>query len=98
VRGQRIAGTANVRFDGADGEAVLLGLDAHGIAASSASACAAAHSEPSYVLTAMGLTRRQAEDSMRFSLGRASTDEDVENFLDVIPGVVEKARAARTGS
>jgi len=98
VRGQRIAGTANVRFDGADGEAVLLGLDAHGIAASSASACAAAHNQPSYVLMAMGLSRRQAEDSMRFSLGRLNTGEDVDSFLEVIPGVVEQARAARGDS
>jgi cysteine desulfurase len=95
---QRTAGTANVRFDGADGEAVLLGLDANGIAASSASACAAAHTEPSYVLMAMGLSRSEAEHSMRFSLGRLNTDEDVDNFLDVIPGVVEKARSAKPGS
>jgi len=98
ARAERIAGTANVRFDGADGEAVLLGLDGHGIAASSASACAAAHTEASYVLMAMGLSRRQAQDSMRFSLGRLNLDEDVDNFLAVIPDVIEKARTARAGS
>ena len=95
---ERVAATANVHFDGADGEAVLLGLDAHGIAASSASACAAAHTEPSYVLMAMGLSRQQAQHSMRFSLGHLNTDEDVDSFLDVIPGVIEKARAAKPGS
>ena len=98
AQAERIAGTANVRFDGAEGEAVLLGLDGHGIAASSASACAAAHTAPSYVLMAMGLSRRQAEDSMRFSLGRLNTDEDVGHFFEVIPGVVEHARAARADS
>lgn len=91
----RVAGTSNIRFDGADGEAVLLALDAEGIHASSASACAASRTEPSYVLLAMGLSRRQAEDSMRFSLGRATTDTDIDRFLDVIPGVVEKVRRLR---
>jgi len=88
----RVANTSNIRFDRADGEAVLLALDSKGIAASSASACAAAHTEPSHVLMAMGLSRRQAEDSMRFSLGRGSSPEDVDNFLSVIPDIVADIR------
>jgi cysteine desulfurase len=90
-----VPNTANIRFDGADGEAVLLALAGLGFAASSASACAASRSEPSYVLTAMGLSRRQAEDSMRFSLGRDSSESDVDALLEVLPGVIERARSAR---
>jgi cysteine desulfurase len=91
----RVPNTANIRFDGADGEAVLLALAGLGFAASSASACAASRSEPSYVLMAMGLSRRQAEDSMRFSLGRESSESDVDALLEVLPGVIEHARSAR---
>ncbi|MCH7548307.1 MAG: cysteine desulfurase [Candidatus Krumholzibacteriota bacterium] len=94
----RVANTSNIRFAGADGEALLLALDAEGIAVSSASACAAAHTEPSHVLMAMGLSRRQAEDSMRFSLGHGSTVADVDNFLEVIPGLVARVRSIAAAS
>jgi cysteine desulfurase len=90
----RVANTANIRFDGAFGESVLIGLDAAGVAASSASACAASRNTPSYVLMAMGLSRKQAEDSMRFSLGRRSSDADVDRLLEVLPAVVGHTRAA----
>lgn len=90
--GDRVANTSNLRFDGADGEGVVLALDSHGIATSSASACAASHDEPSHVLTAMGLSRAQAENSIRVSLGHSTTDADVDRFLDVIPQVVSDAR------
>jgi cysteine desulfurase len=89
----RVANTSNIRFDGADGEAVLIALDRHGIAASSASACAASHAEPSYVLTAMGLQRREAEHSMRFSLGRETSEQDVEKLLEVLPSVIDHIRS-----
>jgi len=91
--GRRVANTTNAIFRGADGEAVLMGLDEKGIAASSASACAASHSEPSHVLTTMGLSRREAEQSMRFSLGRFSTEGDVDNLLDVLPGIINRIRS-----
>ena len=94
----RVGNTSNIRFAGADGEAVLLALDAVGFAASSASACAAAHTDPSHVLMAMGSSRREAEDSMRFSLGRASAPADVDNFLDAIPDIVERVRSLRAAS
>ena len=89
----RVANTSNIRMDGADGEAVLIALDEQGICASSASACAAAHTEPSHVLTAMGMSRRQADDSMRFSLGKESTRDDVDKLIEVTPGIVERIRA-----
>jgi len=92
---ERVANTSNIRFAGADGEAVLIALDELGIAASSASACAASRSEPSHVLVAMGLSRREAEDSMRFSLGRFSTEGDVDRLLEVLPGVVARIRSLR---
>jgi len=88
----RVANTSNIRLDGADGEAVLIALDEQGICASSASACAAAHTEPSHVLTAMGMSRRQAEDSMRFSLGADSTEDDVDKLVEVTPEIVERIR------
>jgi cysteine desulfurase len=89
----RVGNTSNLRIEGVDGETLLLALDEHGIAASSASACAASHAEPSHVLMAMGLTRREAEDCMRVSLGRLSGAEDVDALLDVLPGLVERIRA-----
>jgi cysteine desulfurase len=95
VEAPRVANTLNVRFDGAEGEAVLIGLDENGVAASSASACAARSEEPSHVLTAMGLSKREADQSLRFSLGRWSTESDVERCLDVLPGVVDRVRSFR---
>lgn len=89
----RISNTANIRFEAADGEAIVYGLDEQRIAVSSASACAASHTEPSYVLTAMGLSRREAEDSVRFSLGRYSDATDVERCLEVLPAVVDRVRS-----
>ena len=91
----RVANTLNVRFDGAEGEAVLIGLDEAGIAASSASACAAGSDEPSHVLMAMGLTKGQANETLRFSLGRLSTGADVDRCLEVLPGIVERVRSFR---
>ncbi|MDH3197353.1 MAG: cysteine desulfurase [Candidatus Krumholzibacteria bacterium] len=91
----RVGNTSNLRIEDVDGETLLLALDEHGIAASSASACAASHAEPSHVLMAMALTRRQAEDSMRVSLGRLSGAEDVNALLEVLPALVERIRALR---
>jgi cysteine desulfurase len=91
----RVANTLNVRFDGAEGDAVLIGLDEAGVAVSSASACAAGSDAPSHVLTAMGLGRRQAEESLRLSLGRFSVPSDVDRCLEVLPAVVERVRSLR---
>ena len=96
--GSRVANTTNISFKGAYGEDTVLALDEKGIAVSSASACAAAHSEPSHVLRAMGLPRSEAEDSLRFSLGRFSAKEDVDRCLEVLPGVIERIRRLRAGS
>jgi len=90
-----VANTSNVCFTGADGEELLISLDERRIAVSSASACAAGNDQPSHVLMAMGRSRREAEDSMRFSLGRLSTVPDVDRCLEVLPQAVERVRSLR---
>jgi len=92
-RSPRLPNTSNVTFRGAEGEAILISLDEHGIAVSSASACAAGRADPSHVLTAMGLTVEEASNSIRFSLGRYSRAEDVARLLEVLPPAVERLRA-----
>ena len=82
----------NVSVAGADGEALLMGLDSRGVAASSGSACAAGTLEPSHVLLAMGLPYAQAKASVRFSLGRGVTEEMLEYTADALKEVAEQAR------
>ncbi|HEY7875249.1 MAG TPA: cysteine desulfurase family protein [Actinomycetota bacterium] len=88
----RVAGNLNVCIPGADGETLLLLLDERGIACSSGSACASGALDPSHVLLAIGVSRSLAKGSLRFSLGRASADADVDAVLDALPEVVERAR------
>jgi cysteine desulfurase len=92
-RSPRLPNTSNVTFHGAEGEAILIGLDERGISVSSASACAAGRSDPSHVLTAMGLSVEEASNTIRFSLGRYSREEHVTKLLEVLPPVVERLRA-----
>ncbi len=89
---ERVPGTLNVSFEGADGETLLLLFDAAGIACSAGSACQSGAIDPSHVLLAIGVPREVAKGSVRFSLGRESTEEDVDAVLDVLPGIVERAR------
>lgn len=88
----RIAGNLNISIEGAEGETLLLLLDQAGIAASAGSACQSGAIDPSHVLTAIGVPRDLAIGSLRFSLGRESTDADVDAVLEVLPKVVETAR------
>lgn len=81
---ERVANTCNVTFPLIDGETLLLSLDMHGIAASHGSACSAGALEPSRVLLSMGLTYPEARNSIRFSLSRWTTKDDIEYTLDVI--------------
>ncbi|HJR44974.1 MAG TPA: cysteine desulfurase family protein [Actinomycetota bacterium] len=90
----RVAGNLNVSIPGTEGETLLLLLDQAGIACSSGSACASGALDPSHVLLSIGSSRQLARGSLRFSLGRASTDEDVEAVLDALPGIVQQARRA----
>lgn len=89
----RVPGTVNVCIDGVEGESLLLMLDARGIAASSGSACTSGSLEPSHVLMAMGVRPELAHGSLRLSLGRATTAEDVDAVLEVLPHVVERLRS-----
>lgn len=90
----RVPNTSNLRFDGADGEALLIALDLAGICVSAGAACASGSLKPSHVLTAMGLTPRQAHASLRISLGVDTTPEDVDRLLEALVELVPKARAA----
>ena len=90
---ERIPNTSSLTFAGTESEAVLVGLDEFGIAASSASACSASHADPSHVLRAMGLTRDQAEATIRFSFGRLSRTAQIDKVLDVLALIVRRLRA-----
>ena len=82
----------SVSFNYIEGESLLLMLDMAQIAASAGSACATGSSEPSHVLSAIGATPIAAQGTLRFSLGRYNTQEDIDYVLDVLPKLVEKVR------
>ncbi|MDQ3981330.1 MAG: cysteine desulfurase [Actinomycetota bacterium] len=88
----RVAGNLNVCIPGTDGETMLLLLDQAGIACSSGSACASGALDPSHVLLALGIPKELAKGSLRFSLGRTSTADDVDAVLGALPDVVARAR------
>ncbi len=89
----RLPGNVNISFEGVEGEPVLLGLDFAGVCASSGSACSSASLEPSHVLLAIGLTAEMAQGSLRITLGRDNTEEDVDYVLSVLPDMIGKLRA-----
>ena len=91
---QRVPGNAHVLFPGASGETLLFLLDQAGIAASTGSACQAGVPEPSHVVTALGRTDAEARQVLRLTLGRTTGDDDITAVLAVLPGAVERARAA----
>jgi len=90
---QRLPNNVNVSVDFAEGESMVLNLDLEGICVSTGSACSSASLEPSHALLALGLSPEQAHGSLRFSLGRESTEADVERVLEILPGIVAKLRA-----
>ncbi|MDQ0612945.1 cysteine desulfurase [Microbacterium sp. W4I4] len=94
----RLPGNAHVLFPGAVGESLLFLLDMAGIAASTGSACQAGVAEPSHVVMAMGRSERDARSALRFTLGRTSTDADVDAVLAVIADVYERASGARSAT
>ncbi|HZG44186.1 MAG TPA: cysteine desulfurase family protein [Longimicrobium sp.] len=89
----RLPTISNVSVPGADPEMLLMGLDLEGIAASSGSACSSGAVTPSHVLTAMGILPELAGPSVRFSLGRETTDAEIDRVLDVFASVVERVRS-----
>ncbi|MDK2927176.1 MAG: cysteine desulfurase [Bacillota bacterium] len=92
-RTRRLPGNANFCFEYVEGESLLLNLDLAGIAASSGSACTSGSLEPSHVLMALGIPPEVAHGSLRLTLGRENTREDVERVLSVLPDIVAKLRS-----
>jgi cysteine desulfurase len=81
---KRAPNTTNLCFDGIEGESLVIALDLKGFAVSSGSACSSGASAPSHVLTAIGMRRQQAKSSLRFSLGRSNTAEQVDALIDAV--------------
>jgi cysteine desulfurase len=88
----RVCNTAHISFVGAEGEHLILTLDMKGIAVSSGAACKAGSAHPSHVLLAMGVPANVAQTAVRFSLGRSTTEADIDRVLEILPGAVEKLR------
>ena len=92
-RTSRVPQTVNMSFPGAEGESIILSLDLKGIAASSGSACTSGATEPSHVLTAMGIPPEHGQSSVRFSLGRSTTVEKLDYVLEMLSPIIERLRA-----
>jgi cysteine desulfurase len=89
----RVPNTTNLRIAGIDAEALLIALDIQGIAASFGAACQSGATEPSHVLLAMGLSPAEARSSLRLSLSRLTTAEEIDRALEIIPAVVAHLRS-----
>jgi len=92
----RVPNTANIRFENIDGEALIIALDLKGLAVSTGAACSSGAVEPSHVLLAMGLRNDQARASIRFSLGKQTTDEEIDFALALVPETVGRLRELST--
>ena len=93
AREPRVPNTTNISFDRTEAESLLIALDLEGIAVSTGSACSSGTLEPSHVLKAMGLPVHRTQNSIRFSLGAANTDEDIDRVVAMLPAIVEKLRS-----
>jgi cysteine desulfurase len=89
---RRVPNTTNISFEGIEGEALLIALDLKGVAVSTGAACSSGATEPSHVLTAMGLDRERASGSIRFSFGKQNTSEELDYALAVIADSVTRLR------
>ena len=89
---KRVPNTTNISFDRVEAESLLIALDLEGIAVSTGSACSSGTLEPSHVLRAMGFPAHRTQNSLRFSLGLFSTEEEVDRVVEVLPRLVEKLR------
>ena len=88
----RLANTTNLWFDHLEGEALVIALDLKGLAVSGGSACASGSTEPSHVLEAMGLSKHRARASLRFSLSRLTTEDEIDAALAIVPAAVTRLR------
>lgn len=89
---ERTPNTTNIRFDYIEGEAMVIALDLKGVAVSSGAACSSGAVQPSHVLTAIGLSADQARSSIRFSLGKQNTEDDVDALIEALSAVVAHLR------
>jgi cysteine desulfurase len=92
ARGARVPNTTNISFDHIEAESLLIALDLEGVAVSTGSACSSGTLEPSHVLRAMGLPPHRTQNSLRFSLGMFSNQEEVDRVIEILPRLVEKLR------
>src|SRR5471030_1280849 len=92
ARDSRVPNTTNISFERVEAESLLIALDLEGIAVSTGSACSSGTLEPSHVLKAMGLPSHRTQNSLRFSLGMFSTEDEVDRVVEVLPRLVEKLR------
>jgi cysteine desulfurase len=90
---KRLPGNANFCFEFIEGESMLLSLDMEGVAASSGSACTSGSLTESHVLLAIGLPPEIAHGSLRLTLGKDNTEEEIDYVIDILPGIIEKLRA-----
>jgi cysteine desulfurase len=90
---KRLPNNINISFDFIEGESLSLNLDLEGICAATGSACSSLEDEPSHVLTAIGLTPQQAHGSLRFTLGKWTTEDDINHVMEVLPPIVTRLRA-----
>jgi cysteine desulfurase len=88
----RVANTSNLHFDHVEAEALVIALDLKGLAVSGGSACQSGATEPSHVLTAMGLSEARARASVRLSLSRLNTEDEVERVIEMVPAAVARLR------
>ena len=93
ARAPRVPNTTNISFDRTEAESLLIALDLEGVAVSTGSACSSGTLEPSHVLKAMGFPAHRAQNSIRFSLGAANTEAEVDRVVAILPGIVEKLRS-----
>ena len=91
--GRRLANTLNISFDSVEADALIMRLDAEGVAVSSGAACNSGSTGPSHVLAAMGVGPRRAREAIRISLGRSNTEEDIEHTINALIKSVEEIRA-----
>jgi cysteine desulfurase len=88
----RVPNTSNIYFDHIEGEAMVIALDLKGLAVSTGAACSSGAIEPSHVLTAIGLAPERARASLRFSIGKQNTDEEIDFALSVVPATIVHLR------
>lgn len=89
----RLPNTSNISFEYVEGEAILLRIDEFGICASSGSACTSGSLEPSHVLRAMGIPFTAIHGSIRFSLSRFTTEEEIDKVIEIMPPIIKELRA-----